>query len=65
MLVYGRGETEVGRKRNGGVESGSFHVSGSCWHSAADVQGDKNRELPCEAHRGDARQQIGLTGVVD
>lgn len=48
---------------NGGVESGLFHVSGSRWHTAADVHGDKNRELPCEAQRDDARQQIRLTGV--
>lgn len=56
------GETEGGRWVNGGVESGLFHVSGSRWHSA-DVHGDKNRELPCEAQRADARQQIRLTGV--
>lgn len=37
------------RWMNGGVESGLFHVSGSRWHNAADVHGDKNRELPCEA----------------
>lgn len=47
----------------GAVESGLFHVSGSRWHSAADVHGDENRELPCEAQHIDARQQMRLTGV--
>lgn len=57
MRVEGKG------KRGGGVETGLFHVSGSQWNRAADVHGDKNRELPCEAERADARQQIRLTGA--
>lgn len=39
---------------NRGVENGLFHVSGSHWHTAADVQGDENREVPCEARHADA-----------